>query len=348
MKKFLVPILSVVILIVLFIGGLLAFNGVKFQNDYRTIKEAYPDMTSFELISDKDYEFQELKVDEKVVAKVYATYKIFKNSKEVGFVYFVTSNGYKPDIKIALGFNTSTKKITGIKVLEHSETRERYALLKDSFFKQFKNKSFDERLFTINKVSNATLTSVGFENAMIVARLQFAHDKKWTIPAPVLVEDYYQNISTLNLIYEFEYNAEKYVVTFDQNYNFVSSDKDLDQELKDLLTSVAKTSPLTNLIKSVQTADNVTTLVVTAKGYGGTISGTITYDLTAKKFTGFVVDQHSESENYGKVIIDGNYTGDLINDSNTAPVSGMTVTSNALKKMLELAQEYVDEVINHD
>lgn len=346
MKKYLVPIISSLVLIVLFVVGLLFNNGIKYQNQLRLIKEVFPEAESFELISDPGYEFQQLD-DEN---RVYEAYKVLKAKKEIGYVYYVTAKGRNADLKVAVGFNSSPKKITGLKVLEHNETPSYFAKIQPSFFNQFVGKAFDVNLFKVNKANGATDSSHGFERAITVARLQYAHDAKWEIPAPVEVVSSKQDLDTLNLIYEFKFADETYLVTLDQEYSFVSSDKEIeDDAVVELFESFAASNPMTDIIKSVETTGSQTIIVITAKGFASTlIKGTIVYDADQGKFTSFTISEHQESDGYGEDLIDGSYRDEVKDNSDIDIVTEVTITSNALKTMVKLAEKYVDEVINNE
>ena len=106
---------------------------------------------------------------------------------------------------------------------------------------------------------------------------------------------------------------------------------------------------MTDIIKSVETNGSQTIIVITAKGFASTlIKGTIVYDADQGKFTSFEVDEHNESDGWGKDLIDGNYLDEVLNNSDVETRSEVTITSNALKTMVKLAEKYVDEVINNE
>lgn len=88
-------------------------------------------------------------------------------------------------------------------------------------------------------------------------------------------------------------------------------------------------------IISKETNNNETIYVVTQKGYGGSIKAQI--KLESDKVTSFeILSQHETGDKY-KLVTDANYVNTLMNSNdlnNVDTVSGATITSSALKKML--------------
>lgn len=83
--------------------------------------------------------------------------------------------------------------------------------------------------------------------------------------------------------------------------------------------------------------DNITLYTVTQKGYGGKIEAVV--QIENNRIVSIEVTSHRETANRYQLIIDSNYIAQLINNQdnldNVDTISSATVTSTALKNMLE-------------
>ena len=83
--------------------------------------------------------------------------------------------------------------------------------------------------------------------------------------------------------------------------------------------------------------DNITVYTVTQKGYGGKIEAVV--QIENNRIVSIEVTSHRETANRYQLIIDSNYIAQLINNQdnldNIDTISSATVTSTALKNMLE-------------
>ena len=103
-----------------------------------------------------------------------------KNGNTVGYVMSATSaSGYGGDVKIAIGISAADDKITGFKVLSHSETAGLGAkCTEDDFQNQFAGKSAGKLSYVknaaasdseIDAISGATITSSAVTDAVNAA-----------------------------------------------------------------------------------------------------------------------------------------------------------------------------------
>ncbi len=104
--------------------------------------------------------------------------------------------------------------------------------------------------------------------------------------------------------------------------------------LKILFVSDSPTDPNFEIISKEKNGDS-TVYIVTQKGYGGKIKAEITIN---EIITNVELLNHNESKNQFQLVLDADYINTLIknqeNINDTDTVSGATVSSTALKKML--------------
>lgn len=93
--------------------------------------------------------------------------------------------------------------------------------------------------------------------------------------------------------------------------------------------------PNFNIVSKSQQNEQ-TTYVVTQKGYGGNIKASVV--IVDDKITFVEIISNNETKDRYQLVLDNNYIDNLINNQNNIEevdtISGATVTSNALKKML--------------
>jgi len=93
-----------------------------------------------------------------------------ENGEPVGFAYVSEGAGFKGLIKVMIGIDHKTEKITGIKILEHSETPNIGTRVEDeSFRNQFVGKTVSDPIAIgkdIDAVSGATVSSTAVTEAV--------------------------------------------------------------------------------------------------------------------------------------------------------------------------------------
>jgi Na+-translocating ferredoxin:NAD+ oxidoreductase RnfG subunit len=347
MKKVLIPVLSLLVLVAVFVVGNLAINSMKTSIEYRKlttfILAAYPDAESFEKLENEDFINQGDNF-------VYEAYKIIVDDTEVGYVYFTSTVGKEKGLLVATGINSLTKTLAGLTVVGYNETPEYIAKVIDypGFYDQFMNKTINAGLFTIAYPLNsgATLSFTGITKGMQLAREQFAKDTGWKIPAAVTVKSARQNLQNLEqLIYVLTYENKDYNIIFDLNYNVVENTDNAPANLLPTFTTVAKGRPVQALITGVTFNAGKYTLNVKGKGYSSVwIQAELTYDSTSDKIDSFTIVDHEESTGFGADIINS-YSNQLLGNHDLPVESSASYTSRGLKAIIALAQQYVDEVI---
>lgn len=347
MKKVLIPVVSFLVLIVVFVVGNLAIHSMKTSIEYRKLTNiiltAYPDAERFEKLENEDFvnygdDF------------VYEAYKIFDDDTEVGYVYFTSTVGKEKGLLVATGINTLTKTLAGLTVIGYNETPEYIAKVigYPGFYDQFMNKTINAGLFTISYPNNsgATLSFTGIQKGMQLAREQFAKDTGWKIPAAVTVKSASQNLQNLEqLVYVFTFENKDYSVVFDLNYAVVENTDNAPANLVTTFTSLAKGRPVQAIITGVTSNTGKYTLNVKGKGYSSVwIEAELTYDSASDKIDSFTIVKHEESTGFGADIINS-YSNQLLGNHDLPVESSASYTSRGLKAIIALAQQYVDEVI---
>lgn len=109
---------------------------------------------------------------------------VYDNGTAAGVIYTVEPSGYGGTVKILVGFDITTKKITGIKVLSHTETPGLGAQAAEDFFQsRFKDKNAAEPIEIVKKepvsgnqvmaITAATVTSKAVASGVNAARENF-------------------------------------------------------------------------------------------------------------------------------------------------------------------------------
>ena len=142
--------------------------------DQKAKAEILPQGDDFRPLSDK--KFNEIKKEYPSVLEIFEAYK---GENLVGYTIKNISKGYGGDIEIMTGISTDGK-ITGIKILNHSETPGLGAnATRPYFLNSFKNKSVDRKLVSVknpesdNKVqaiTSATTTTNAVLDGVNTAR----------------------------------------------------------------------------------------------------------------------------------------------------------------------------------
>jgi electron transport complex protein RnfG len=108
----------------------------------------------------------------------------YKNGAPVGVIYNVESAGYGGTIRTMVAFDIATQKITGVKVLSHSETPGLGARSTEDFFRaRFEGKGVAESLEVVKQgpasdnqvqaITAATVTSKSIVSGINAARENF-------------------------------------------------------------------------------------------------------------------------------------------------------------------------------
>lgn len=137
----------------------------------------------------KDYQ-KDMVVEDKPGLK--ATKSIFpakKNGQAFAVAFEVTGHGYGGDIGIMVGIDLKTDRLTGMRIMTHSETPGLGARsVQPEFYNQFNSLGIEDADLTskggsINAISGATITSKGVADAVKEALDLFAQNKERIISA---------------------------------------------------------------------------------------------------------------------------------------------------------------------
>jgi electron transport complex protein RnfG len=137
----------------------------------------------------KDYQ-KDVVVEDNLGFKV--TKSIFpakKNGRTFAIAFEVKGNGYRGDIGVMVGIDLKTGRLTGMRVITHSETPGLGARsAQPEFYNQFNSLGIEDADLTsrggeINAISGATITSTGVADAVKEALDLFARNKERVITA---------------------------------------------------------------------------------------------------------------------------------------------------------------------
>lgn len=296
-----------------------------------------------------------------------SSYKIYNGDTEIGVVYVVKSFGKYSDLVVAYAISLTNNSIIGVTVVSNKETDspEYYGKLKTSgFFNQFSNKSLEDFGFAVDTVAGATMSTKGIEIGMFYAREQYAQDYNFVIPSIVMT----LNSLTYNLdpatfatkpyIADVTYGDDNtnVVVYLDSSFNHAGTITGTEpaNDAKAAIKSYASGSGLVVTSASFVSYDeNTRSLVVISKGYNQTaIQGT--YVLNAaldgvESYT-FVTNEtyaNEYNEGYNHSLGEAPYVeNNLSNQFKNGEVeidgvAGATVTSDAMKNMINLVKLFI-------
>ena len=116
------------------------------------------------------------KIPADISGSIVAVYEGEKNGNTAGYVIQLAREGYSGKIDLIVGISAPDKKITGIRVLRHSETPGLGSLsVKENFYRQYDNKALSPLTVVrgvapgeqeIAAITSATITSRAITNAV--------------------------------------------------------------------------------------------------------------------------------------------------------------------------------------
>ena len=310
--------------------------------------------------------FKPLSTSEEFTPVLTGSYKVFNGTSEIGVIYVVTTFGKNANLTVAYGINLSNDSLTQIKVVSNEETPTYFANLTANFYIQFINKPLDDIGFSIDSVAGATMSSKGIETGMFYAREQYAVDFDFTIPSIVMT----LNSLTYNLdptsfttkpfIADVTYGDENtnVVVYLDSTFTYAGTLTGIEpaSDVQSGIKSYASASGLVVTSASYVSYDAGTrTLVLISKGYNQTpIRGTYVLNATLDcvESYSFVTSESYDNEynggynhSLGEVpYVENNLSQQFQNgEAEIDGVAGATVTSNAMKNMINLVKLFIED-----
>lgn len=216
-------------------------------------------------------------------------------------------------------------------------------------------------LSKIKPISGATFTHNGVIQA---AKLTFRYiealklEKAFVGESPAVKVDYIKNsfdVPTMSFKYEFKIGDVEFFVLTNTNYEIQSfSNVEFDTEIiRPELESIISSKKVRNYIVSATVEGNNLILEIKTLGYAMSLMSTVTIDQGTKQIIS--LDVNTDGETYDDPYNQGwttgktdvlippqiiEHQGDL---SQVVPVSGATVTSNAIKRAAAIAIEYIEE-----
>jgi len=118
-------------------------------------------------------EYRNLNVNK--TGSIVAVYEGISGNSTIGYVVQLSPNGYSGNIDLMVGISISDKKITGMRVLHHTETPGLGAkAVKENFYRRYDNKALVPLRVTrtypgeneIQAITSATITTRAITNAV--------------------------------------------------------------------------------------------------------------------------------------------------------------------------------------
>ncbi|MFA7434796.1 MAG: RnfABCDGE type electron transport complex subunit D [Bacilli bacterium] len=162
-----------------------------------------------------------------------------------------------------------------------------------------------------------------------------------------------QDYKSFDFVYKFTSNGEEFTVTTAQDFTIkqVSNQEFDNAESKEELAKLINDNKIRNFVQSANEGADYLELTIITGGFAGAVTNVITYD-NDFVITDFVVTYNEsypsgEWQNVGggvhpKDKIPGDIIANQDDLSSVGVVAGATVTSNAIKNAVGVAQAYVD------
>lgn len=213
----------------------------------------------------------------------------------------------------------------------------------------------------INPISGATVTTDAIKKAI---KLTFGYiealkiEKAFIGESPAVKIDYIKNsydVPTNSFKYEFKIGDVEFFVLTNTNYEIQAfSNDEFDTDLiRPEVETIISSKKVRNYIVSATVEGTNLILQIKTQGYATSLMSTVTINQETKKIISLVVDASGETydDPYNQGWSSGKtdvlippqiveHQGDL---SQVVPVSGATVTSNAITKAASIAIEYIEE-----
>jgi hypothetical protein len=291
-------------------------------------------------------------------------YKILDNSaNEVAVVYIISTIGREEGLVVAYAIDIETDELIDVLIIENDETPEYFEDLDEEFYNQFNDKTLDEVVFTIDAVAGSTLSSLGFEVGMKYARELYARDFSFEIPVIIYTINWIErNFDEATMVQKpfianITYGRDDQVVEayFDKEFNFIEviSGVEPSQLYQDVIKNEFPNTSFIDLRTHIVDYDNTTrTITIETKAYArDVLSFEVEFNSDFTAVVSIIITTHESYDNdYNEDYTGGNvpavenaYKDQYLADGTLLDtVSGATVTSNGIIRILNL----VDEVMN--
>ncbi|MFA7045385.1 MAG: FMN-binding protein [Candidatus Izemoplasmatales bacterium] len=291
--------------------------------------------------------------------------KIFQGTSEKGVVYVINTKGKEP-MKVGVGISLENDACVGIAVLEQNDTPDYFSQLGDPFYSQFDAKALSDLALAVDTFAGVTYSSKAFEIALFYARELYAADYDFVIPtvAMTLVKLEYNFDPTTfiaspyiaNIIYGDQDTEAAVMLSASFDYvGLVGGGTDLEADFQAAVKALAQGAGTLNTQANFVSFDEENnTLVMQTKGYNpNAIQASIVLNDTLDIVVSITFVSMETYANQGGY---GDYTGgpapavenNLRNqyladgDPNVDGVAGATVSSNAVRSLLQLLDGFVE------
>ncbi len=292
-----------------------------------------------------------------------AAYKVYNGTTEIGVIYVVHSYGKLDELIIAYAILLETDSVVAVKVINNQETPSYFARLDAAFLAQFGLKSFDDLALSVDAAAGSTYSSKGFEMGMLYAREQYAKDYGFVIPSivmtlnsltynlnpanfanyPFIADVTYGDLNTNIVVYltaDFSYGALKTGVT--------EPAADVQSAIK---TLSAASNAVSTSVKLVSYISGTRELIISSQGYGTQpIEIKIYLNIALDGIDSFEIDSNEtyfeEDESLFELGVETFFLNQYIANGpdNIDAISGASVTSGAMQKLIDLLDLFVASI----
>ena len=289
-------------------------------------------------------------------------YKILEDKEEIVVIYVISTQGRSEGLEVAYAIDIASKTLIDIKVLANKETPDYYDDLDRAFFNQLSNKDMDDPVFKLDSVAGSTLSSKAFETGMKYARELFGRDFDFEVPnLPYEILAISRNFDSATFvdkpfIVDLTYGEDNSALSayFDNDFNLVEviSGTAPEQAYLDVLATVLPNSDLIDTQTFITAYDSVTkTVTFETKAYGGRliiIEAELNDALDAYVAMTITTDQsYDQSYEYSggnPPAIENAYRDQFLSDGTIIDsFTGATITSNAMDRLMNLANELLND-----
>lgn len=356
-KKYLFPVIAIVLLLAIFVGSGFALKNVKnslsqVQSDLDQAAKEQAKFEKFEKYFEGATFVEQTETVEDTKGKINLSIKATKDGKQVGIIYLVNTKGFKENFNIYVFINVEDSENPKLLGFDYGEYEETYLeKLTPTYLSQFADKNLSDPKINFVINSGVTYSSTAINNAVMLARETYYTSIGKEVPAiKVSIEEISVNFEDSNMfnlkITKEEQAADVVVKYVKGKLEIVSSDVELSNDELEVLNNEFKKQIPSAYLSTVE--ENKIT--VSTNGFSG-VRFLVEFEIEDNKIVKMYInpDTHGQSYEYGPDYKHSN--GDPIYDFpkemvgnpdwESMNVSAATITSTAIKNAYRLALEYV-------
>lgn len=346
-------IISVSLLVIFILTGFMLKNVKGSLNDVKNdILEAEADKEAGALYKQffANATFEEAQTEslKSETGEVLSSVKALENGNQVGIIYLIKVQGYKPDLHVYVAIDTVNKKVVNYSLGENNETPDKISGIPSSFKNQFVNSDITNPSLSYTTVATVTYSSKGIVEAVLLARQAYYQSIGEEVPVVkatlISIKSSFNGDALFDCVVEKDGTNYDVVLKYEKNKFSVVSGMDgfSETEVNFVLTTAKAKLPKAYVLKITDTG-----LTVATKGFSGYFN--VDFTIENGQITNISVSSHGESYEYnsgyspsnGDPIID--FGKEVIGNTNWEDynVVGATVTTNSMKEAYKVAFDYL-------